>query len=164
MSRYRNIVDSDYLSEAAHTVRWCKSIAFMADSSLAGCRVDGGLDLGDRTPLTGQMEELLGCRFVNSDVDLDVECLEGSYGSRCVLWRFLSISTIRFICFLRSAGCFRVRMRVCLFPCRSAVRQCFGAQTIFMRWGRLKLVPFSGGRGSGCREAPGFASVGRCFT
>jgi len=80
MSRYRNIVDSDYLSEAAHTVRWCKSIAFMADSSLAGCRVDGGLDLGDRTPLTGQMEELLGCRFVNSDVDLDVECLEGSYG------------------------------------------------------------------------------------
>jgi len=85
MSRYRNIVDSDYLSEAAHTVRWCKSIAFMADSSLAGCRVDGGLDLGDRTPLTGQMEELLGCRFVNSDVDLDVECLEGSYGVVCAL-------------------------------------------------------------------------------
>ncbi|MDT9545817.1 MAG: hypothetical protein HQ516_04930 [Chlorobium sp.] len=80
MSGYRNAVDGDYLKEAAHTLRWQKSIAFMAASGNAGRLIEGGLDLGERTPLTGMMEELFGCRFVNSDSDLDVEPLQGSYG------------------------------------------------------------------------------------
>jgi len=85
MSGYRNAVDGDYLNEAAHPLRWQKSIAFMADSGISGRSIDKGLDLGERTPLTGMIEELFGCCFVNSTVDLDVESLQGSYSVVCAM-------------------------------------------------------------------------------
>jgi hypothetical protein len=60
-------------------MRWEKSVAFLRSSGMAGSRPASGLDIGDRTPVTGMLEELFGCRFDTTSVDLDTGALDGSY-------------------------------------------------------------------------------------
>ena len=78
-SSYRTVIDEAYLGEKAHGIRWRKTLDFLEHSSLAGTAVSKGLDLGERTPLTGMLEELFGCSFTNTVQDLDLERLEGQY-------------------------------------------------------------------------------------
>ncbi len=77
---FRTVIDGDYLDDQAHRIRWKRSIDFVRASSIVGTPLVRGLDLGDRTPLTASLEELLGCPFENSRVDLDIEPLSGSFG------------------------------------------------------------------------------------
>ena len=78
-SRYRTVIDEAYLAEKAHGIRWRKTFSFLEHSALAGTAFSVGLDLGERTPLTGMLEELFGAPFTNTQVDLDLERLEGEY-------------------------------------------------------------------------------------
>ena len=75
----RTVIDGNYLDEAAHRMRWKRSIDFVRGSSLIGTALAKGLDLGDRTPLTDSLEGLFDCPFENSRVDLDIESLSGSF-------------------------------------------------------------------------------------
>ena len=75
---FRTVVDREWCSDPVHAVRWRKSIDFVRGSNPPG-RSAAGLDIGDRTPMTGMLEELFGCRFDSTSVDLDTGTLEGSY-------------------------------------------------------------------------------------
>ncbi|NTW68571.1 MAG: methyltransferase domain-containing protein [Chlorobiaceae bacterium] len=78
----RTLVNEEYLSEPAHRVRWQKTIDFVGRSSssqLLTAASLSGLDLGDRTPLTASLEQLFGCSFESTAIDLDVEPLAGSF-------------------------------------------------------------------------------------
>jgi hypothetical protein len=79
-SRYRTVIDKAYLDDPAHGVRWSKTLEFLRGSSLVGASLASGLDLGDRTPFTLSLEQLFGCPFGNTTVDLDLESLSGSFG------------------------------------------------------------------------------------
>uniref|UniRef100_Q3APG0 Uncharacterized protein n=1 Tax=Chlorobium chlorochromatii (strain CaD3) TaxID=340177 RepID=Q3APG0_CHLCH len=79
MASYRTKLDSTYFSDAAHALRWQKTLAFLRESEVVGTNCSLGLDLGDRTPLTTALEELFACTFHNSTIDLDVGSLFGSY-------------------------------------------------------------------------------------
>jgi len=79
---FRTPVSEEYLSEPAHRVRWQKTIEFVGrsgSSRLLTAPALSGLDLGDRTPLTASLEQLFGCSFESTTIDLDVEPLSGSY-------------------------------------------------------------------------------------
>ncbi|NTV02381.1 MAG: class I SAM-dependent methyltransferase [Chlorobiaceae bacterium] len=76
---YRTKVDCEWCSDPAHAMRWEKSIGFLRGAGIAGRPVACGLDIGDRTPMTGMLEELFGCRFDTTSVDLDTGALDGSY-------------------------------------------------------------------------------------
>jgi hypothetical protein len=75
---FRTAIDETYCADPAHRLRWERTLSFVAGSAIAGSPVSSGLDLGDRTPLTGRLERLFGCPFRNTDADLDVCSLEGS--------------------------------------------------------------------------------------
>ncbi|EAT58277.1 methyltransferase domain-containing protein [Chlorobium ferrooxidans] len=80
--KFRTPVSEEYLSEPAHRVRWQKTIEFVGrsgSSRLLTAAALSGLDLGDRTPLTASLEQLFGCSFESTTIDLDVESLSGSY-------------------------------------------------------------------------------------
>jgi len=74
----RTIIDSNYLNDPAHQIRWKRTLKFLRGSSLSGA-VLGGLDVGDRTPFTALLEQQFGCSFTNTAVDLDIEPLSGSF-------------------------------------------------------------------------------------
>ncbi|NTU67733.1 MAG: methyltransferase domain-containing protein [Chlorobiaceae bacterium] len=76
---YRTMVDRAWCSDAAHALRWDRSLDFLRGSGLAGRAVSAGLDIGDRTPMTGMLEEFFGCRFESTSVDLDIGALDGSF-------------------------------------------------------------------------------------
>jgi hypothetical protein len=76
----RNLIDEGYLNEAAHHIRWKKTIGFLDDSAVAGREIKRGLDLGGRTPLTDSLELFFRCPFDNTAVDLDIDSLDGRYG------------------------------------------------------------------------------------
>ena len=76
---YRTRVDREWCSDPAHAMRWERSVAFLRGSAMAGRQLPTGLDIGDRTPMTGMLESLFACRFDTTSIDLDTECLEGSY-------------------------------------------------------------------------------------
>jgi len=76
---YRTVVDQEWCSDPAHLVRWEKSIDFVRGSKAAGVTASSGLDIGDRTPMTGLLESLFGCRFDTTSVDLDTGRLDGTY-------------------------------------------------------------------------------------
>jgi hypothetical protein len=75
----RTIIDEEYLNDAAHTVRWRKTLDFLGGSSLTGAQLSKGLDLADRTSFTAALEQHFGCPFGNTTVDLDLEPLDGSF-------------------------------------------------------------------------------------
>ena len=76
---YRTTVDREWCSDPAHAMRWEKSLAFLRESGMGGGAADSGLDIGDRTPMTGMLEELFLCRFDTTEVDLDTASLHGRY-------------------------------------------------------------------------------------
>ncbi|NTU93051.1 MAG: class I SAM-dependent methyltransferase [Chlorobiaceae bacterium] len=76
---FRTLVDREWCSDPAHALRWQKTIVFLRGSDAAARPVASGLDVGDRTPMTGMLESLFGCRFENTTIDLDVDPIEGSY-------------------------------------------------------------------------------------
>ena len=80
-SNYRTVIDGAYLSDQAHGVRWRKTLEFLKGSSLAAGSCRRGLDLGDRTPLTASLEQVFGCPFENTKIDLDIETLAGLFGA-----------------------------------------------------------------------------------
>jgi SAM-dependent methyltransferase len=74
-SQYRNAITAEYIQDQATTIRWEKTLKFInKDYSCSR-----GLDLGDRTPFTDKLEDVFGCPFDNTDIDLDVGFLDGSY-------------------------------------------------------------------------------------
>jgi len=77
---YRNAIDGEYLNDPAHRIRWKKTLDFLSHSLLPGALLSRGLDLGGRTPFTASLEQLFGCLFENTIVDLDLEPLTGSFG------------------------------------------------------------------------------------
>jgi len=78
-SSFRTVIDKEYLNDPAHGIRWGKTLEFLRASPLSGSPLAGGLDLGDRTPLTALLEQHFCCPFENTSVDLDMEPLSGSF-------------------------------------------------------------------------------------
>jgi len=79
-NRFRTVIDSSYINDPAHSIRWQKSIAFLNRSSFSRFTISKGLDLGDRTPFTDLLEHSFGFPLDNTTGDLDLALLEGSFG------------------------------------------------------------------------------------
>ncbi|HWQ27158.1 MAG TPA: methyltransferase domain-containing protein [Chlorobaculum sp.] len=77
--QYRTVIDQEWCAEKANMVRWEKSLAFVRASGAIRLPAESGLDIGDRTPVTGMLESHFGCRFGNTSLDLDTGSLDGSY-------------------------------------------------------------------------------------
>lgn len=73
---FRTVVDPAWSADPAHRMRWEKSLAFVRGSSVFSLPASAGLDIGDRTPVTGMLEAHFGCRFNTTSVDLDTEPLD----------------------------------------------------------------------------------------
>jgi hypothetical protein len=78
-SGFRNTIDAAYCADPAHRLRWERTLSFLLESAIAGSKVTSGLDLGDRTPMTGELEKLFRCPFSSTGIDLDVGSLEGRF-------------------------------------------------------------------------------------
>ena len=74
-SPFRNVIDDAYGEMRSNQVRWGKTMAFLAPAESA----IRGLDIGDRTPFTSELESFFGCPFDSTTVDLDVDILVGRY-------------------------------------------------------------------------------------
>ncbi len=74
-SPFRTVIDDAYGEERHNKVRWGKTTAFLAPMESA----TRGLDIGDRTPFTSELESFFGCPFDSTAVDLDVDILTGRY-------------------------------------------------------------------------------------
>ena len=78
----RTVLDEAYLNDPAHRIRWQRTLEFVGRSrsaQLLTAAALSGLDLGDRTPLTASLEQLFGCSFESTTIDLDIERLSGSF-------------------------------------------------------------------------------------
>ena len=73
-SPYRNTIDSEYFNAPHVEIRWEKTLSFI-DKFHANL----GLDIGDRTPFTDQLEAHYHCLFANTTIDLDEGKLTGEY-------------------------------------------------------------------------------------
>ena len=73
-SPYRNTIDSEYFNAPHVEIRWEKTLSFI-DKFHANL----GLDIGDRTPFTDQLEAHYHCPFANTTIDLDEGKLTGEY-------------------------------------------------------------------------------------
>jgi SAM-dependent methyltransferase len=73
-SPYRNTIDSEYFNASHVEIRWEKTLSFI-DKFHANL----GLDIGDRTPFTDQLEAHYHCPFSNTTIDLDEGKLTGEY-------------------------------------------------------------------------------------
>ena len=73
-SPYRNTIDSEYLNASHVEIRWKKTLSFVDKF-----HADFGLDIGDWTPFTDQLEAHYDCPFANTTIDLDEEELTGEY-------------------------------------------------------------------------------------
>ena len=65
-SPYRTTIDSEYLNAPHVEIRWKKTLSFIDKF-----HADSGLDIGDRTPFTDQLEAHYSCPFANTTIDLD---------------------------------------------------------------------------------------------
>ncbi len=74
-SPFRNVIDDTYGEKQHNQMRWEKTMAFLAPAESA----IRGLDIGDRTPFTSELESFFGCPFDSTTVDLDVDTLVGRY-------------------------------------------------------------------------------------
>ncbi|HWR01361.1 MAG TPA: methyltransferase domain-containing protein [Chlorobaculum sp.] len=77
--QFRTVIDPAWCADPANRVRWDKSLAFVRASGATRLPAGSGLDIGDRTPMTGMLESHFGCRFDNTSLDLDTGGLDGSY-------------------------------------------------------------------------------------
>lgn len=74
-SPFRTVIDDAYGEMRSNQIRWGKTMSFLAPMESATC----GLDIGDRTPFTSELESFFGCPFDSTAVDLDVDILAGRY-------------------------------------------------------------------------------------
>ena len=74
-SPFRKNPDGTYEGERHTQIRWEKTMTFLDDQPSA----DRGLDIGDRTMLTTQLESFFSCPFDSTSVDLDIDPLAGHY-------------------------------------------------------------------------------------
>ncbi len=74
-STFRSVLDDTYGEKRHNKVRWEKTMAFLAPAE----STTRGLDIGDRTPFTAELESFFGCPFDSTNVDLDVDILAGRY-------------------------------------------------------------------------------------
>ena len=74
-SPYRNNIDSNFNSFKHVKIRWKKTLNFLHENHT----IKNGLDIGDRTNFTEQLEKFYKCSFNNTDIDLDTEKLSGDY-------------------------------------------------------------------------------------
>ena len=72
-SPFRTEVDKIYSNARTTQKRWKITMKFIAVVPEA----KSGLDLGDRTAFTEELESFFNCPFINSNIDLDTENLEG---------------------------------------------------------------------------------------
>lgn len=77
--QFRNVIDEAYCRDPVHRFRWNRTMEFVRASGIDFSTVGSGLDLGDRTPLTAELEALFGCRFGTTAIDLDTGHLEGNF-------------------------------------------------------------------------------------
>ena len=73
-SPYRNTIDSKYINAPHVEIRWKKILSFVDKF-----HANFGLDIGDWTPFTDQLEAHYDCPFANTTIDLDEEVLTGEY-------------------------------------------------------------------------------------
>ena len=73
-SPYRNTIDSEYFNAPHVEIRWEKTLSFINKF-----HANLGLDIGDRTPFTDQLEAHYHCPFANTTIDLDEGKLTGEY-------------------------------------------------------------------------------------
>ena len=73
-SPFRNTINLEYNNTPHVQIRWEKTKAF-----LKKCDIASGLDIGDRTPFTEQLESHYNCSFENTTIDLDEGKLTGEY-------------------------------------------------------------------------------------
>jgi len=74
-SPFRNIVDDEYDSKIHNRIRRAKTLEFLTPHENA----QKGLDIGERSFFTGQLENLFGIPLDNTSVDLDVGSFESEY-------------------------------------------------------------------------------------
>ena len=72
---YRKEINSDYSHLDTNKIRWEKTLDFLKSCKPAKL----GLDLGDRTTFTPELESVFKCAFQNTNIDLDVGEIEGRY-------------------------------------------------------------------------------------
>ncbi len=73
-SEYRNEIDAKYINSKHVQIRWAKTLLFLRPFN-----ANVGLDIGDRTPFSENLEEFYNCEFKNTDIDLDIGVLKGKY-------------------------------------------------------------------------------------
>ena len=73
-SPFQNQINSDYINSPHVIIRWEKTRAFLNNYN-----AKRGLDIGDRTPFSDQLESFFNCPFENTTFDLDEGKLEGEY-------------------------------------------------------------------------------------
>ena len=74
-SPYRNNIDSNFNNTNHVKIRWEKTLDFLQKNK----NVKNGLDIGDRTEFTDELELFFNCSFDNTSIDLDTENLSGQY-------------------------------------------------------------------------------------
>ena len=75
-NRYRIKINNKYIENSTHQFRWNKTIDFLNNKS---ANFKNGLDIGERTTLTANMEDYFSINFSNTNIDLDTEKLHGNY-------------------------------------------------------------------------------------
>ena len=75
ISPFRNRIDKIYSNARTTRKRWkiTKKLLDVVPNAKSG------LDLGDRTSFTEELEIFFDCPFINSDIDLDTGSIEGNY-------------------------------------------------------------------------------------
>lgn len=74
-SVYRNRIDETYNSGQSILVRWKQTENFI----IARDFIRTGLDIGDRSAFTERLENIFNIKFDSTNIDLDVEPLNGKY-------------------------------------------------------------------------------------
>ena len=72
---YRKKINSEYSKLDTNTIRWSKTLDFIGKCDKA----KSGLDIGDRSSFTVELENVFGCEFINTNIDLDTGKIKGEY-------------------------------------------------------------------------------------
>ncbi|MBC8346023.1 MAG: methyltransferase domain-containing protein [Candidatus Marinimicrobia bacterium] len=72
---YRKKINSEYSELDTNKIRWSKTLEFIGICD----KTKSGLDIGDRTSFTIELENVFGCTFKNTNIDLDTGKIKGKY-------------------------------------------------------------------------------------
>ena len=72
---YRKKINTEYSKLDTNTIRWSKTLDFIGKCDKA----KSGLDIGDRSSFTVELENVFGCAFMNTNIDLDTGKIKGEY-------------------------------------------------------------------------------------